>query len=182
MSELTKLQSRLKEKSKLQKAQQQIMKLFILSSSIIFITLIAVWWIQLQPESEIPRIYIWSTFFIFMSSIGAHLGKRAIMQNELEKAAHYIISTIFIGIIFAITQLIGWNNLIEAQKTYKSILLPFAMIHFTHIVVGIILLAIVWWRIKDFRVHSRQMSFSSNTFYFWHFLGLIWIIFISILA
>lgn len=182
MSELSKLKSQLNEKSKLQRAQRQIMKLFIVSSSIIFLTLLCVWLIQLRPESITPKIYLWSTLFIVVSSVSIYMSKISIQKNDLERAANYVILSVGLGVLFGVTQLSGWFRLVETQQTYKSILMPFAMIHFGHITVGIVLLIIVWFRIRDYQIHSRAMAFAKNVFYFWHFLGLIWITFIAILS
>ncbi len=176
------IQSRVNEKAKKQRAQRQIMKLFIVSSFIIFGTLLMVWLIQLGQRTVIPNIYVQGAFIILLSSGALLLVNKAIRKNQLQHAVYFIIASILLGLAFGITQIIGWNSLIDANQVYRSILIPFSVVHFLHIAVGLILLFVIFIRLRNYQVHSKAMNFSSNVFYFWHFLGLVWVSFLTLIS
>lgn len=182
MSELELVRSRINEKNKKQKAQKQIMKLFIVSSCLIFGTLLFVWMIQMSQKATIPDIYLQSTFIILLSSIGLFLVDKAIKRNQIQHAVYFVLITITLGLLFGLTQIMGWNYLLESEQVYKSILIPFSVIHFMHIAVGLALLFVIFIRLRNYEIHSKAMSFSSNVFYFWHFLGVVWVSFLVVIS
>ncbi len=182
MSEIELIHSLLRERSKKLQAKRHITRLFILSSCIIFLTLLLIWVIKARPQTVIPGIYSLSTFVILLSSLSLLLAHQSISKNQLQRAVYLTVSCMVLGLIFGLTQYLGWNTLIESTKLGQSILLPFSIIHFTHILVGLAFLTIVFIRLRDYQIHSKAMSFSSNVFYFWHFLGLVWVLFINALA
>ncbi len=159
-----------------------MMRLFIGTSCLIFLTLLFVWHIQVKPTSGVPNIYFIGSLIIVLSSIGLHLANKAISRNDIQKAVYLTISSIALGILFGVTQYLGWDTLITANQQYKNVLLPFSVIHFAHIVLGLVFLVVIFIRLRDYQIHSRAMLFSSNVFYFWHFLGFIWLSFLGIIA
>lgn len=179
MDELKIVKSRLVEKAKIQKAKQQILWLFLFSSSIIFCTLLFVWSKIVTTETNIPSVYFLSTLLIIFSSYAIVFAKKAIQKNDLNKAHIYVSTTILLGIGFTFMQVIGWQKLFEMDLN-SQILLPFTFIHFLHIVVGLFLLGIILRRLKNYQIHSKEAFFSNNIFYFWHFLGVIWVGFLII--
>ncbi len=182
MSEIELIHNRLRERSKKIQAQRQIVKLFIVSSCLIFLTLLLVWFIKVRPQAVIPGIYSLSTLVILLSSLSLLFAHRAIDANRIQRAVYFTVMCIGMGMIFGITQYSGWNTLMESTELTQSILLPFSIIHFAHILVGLAFLLIVFIRLRDYQIHSKAMDFSSNVFYFWHFLGLVWVVFIGLLA
>ncbi len=182
MTEIKLVKSRLEEKSKVQKAHKQMMKMLIGTSILIFITLLLVWLIQSSPETEIPTVYLYSSLIIIISSLIVHLAKKAIGTDEIENAIILISVAIIMGSLFMVSQYQGWTQLVELSQQFKNILLPFTIIHFVHTMIGLIFLILVFFRLKTYRIHSRAIGISSNVFYFWHFLGIVWLSFIGILA
>ena len=182
MSEVDLVRSRVNEKAKKQKAQRQIMKLFIVSSCLIFGTLLVIWLIQMGQKTTIPNIYIQSTFIILLSSGGLFLVNKAIKRNQLQHAVYFTVITITLGMLFGITQIMGWNHLLESDRVYRSILIPFSIVHFIHIAVGLILLTVIFFKLRNYEIHSKAMGFSSNVFYFWHFLGIVWVAFLAVIS
>ncbi len=176
------IRSRLNEKSKQQKAQKQLVRWLAFSSSLLFMTLIGVWLIQVMPKVVIPRIYYLNSFIIVLSSIGLMAAERAIFKDELQKAVYFLSISIGFGVAFGFMQLLGWSYLVETDQIGRNILLPFSTIHFLHLVVGIIFLFVVFKKMNDFQIHSQAMLFASNVFYFWHFLGFIWLSFFGVMT
>ncbi|MEP2669658.1 MAG: cytochrome c oxidase subunit 3 [Cyclobacteriaceae bacterium] len=176
------VRSRLNEKAKLQRAQKQLLKLVILSSGLLFATLLFVGLVVMMPDIEIPKIFYVGTAFIILSSASLEATKRAIAGDELQKAVYLLVISLGLGVAFGAMQLIGWSYLLDADTLGRNILLPFSAIHFLHLVVGLIFLMVVFFRLNDFQIHSMAMLFATNVFYFWHFLGLIWLVFIGVIA
>lgn len=182
MTEHKLIKERITEKSKLKKAQRQMVRLFVASSSMIFGTLLLVWMIQSTPETSVPGIYLISSLIIIVSSIFVYYINKAIRSDEIRKAVYFTSVSIALGTVFIVTQYLGWNQMLDLNQQFKNILLPFTVIHFVHTVVGIGLLMLVLVRLKEYRIHSRAADVSSNIFYFWHFLGIIWLSFVGVMA
>ena len=182
MNQIDLIRSRVNEKEKKQKAQRQIMKLFIVSSCLIFGTLLVVWLMQMGQKATIPDIYLQSTFIILLSSVGLFLVDKAIRRNQIQHAVYFVIIAMTLGVLFGITQIMGWNSLLNSNQVYKSILIPFSIIHFLHIAVGLGLLLVIFIKLRNYEIHSKAMNFSSNVFYFWHFLGVVWVAFLSVIS
>ncbi len=181
-NEIQYVRSRLNEKAKLQQAHKQLLKLLILSSGLLFATLLGIGLVLVMPEIEIPKIFYTGTVIILLSSVSLEATKRAIAGDELQRAVYLLVITLGLGVAFGVMQLIGWSYLLEADTLGRNILLPFSAIHFLHLVVGLIFLLVVFFRLNDFQIHSRAMLFATNVIYFWHFLGLIWLVFIGVIA
>ncbi|WP_425392000.1 hypothetical protein [Ekhidna sp.] len=178
MSEREIIQERLQEKQRMINAGRQMTKLFILTSSLIFITLLLVWFLQKLPELIIPTVYEVGTWFILVSSALIVIGQLKIKEDEIEKAFRFTGLGLLFGLLFAVLQVIGWQELLNANLSFRNILFPFSLIHFIHVSVGLILLISVFRKIREYRVHSKSRQFAYNVFMFWHFLGGVWLLFI----
>lgn len=171
------VESRVAEKQKLANANRQMTKLFMLTSSLIFLTLFFVWLAQKLPELFMPSIYDAGTLVIIGSSICVTLAQVSIKKDQIDRAYNYAGLGFIAGFLFTIFQIIGWQEMIQENTLYRNILFPFALIHFIHILVGLGLLLSVFFRIKEYRVHSKSRHFAYNVFMFWHFLGAVWLVF-----
>ncbi|MFZ1807452.1 MAG: cytochrome c oxidase subunit 3 [Cyclobacteriaceae bacterium] len=176
------VRSRLNEKAKLQHAQKQLLKLLIVSSGLLFAALLGTGLLQAMPDVEIPKIFYLGSVIIILSSVGLVATQKAIAKDELQMAVYLLVISLGLGVVFGVIQIIGWNYLLEADTLGRNILLPFSAIHFLHLVIGLLFLMVVFFRLNNFQIHSKAMLFTSNVFYFWHFLGVIWLIFISVIA
>ncbi|MEQ8903854.1 hypothetical protein [Ekhidna sp.] len=178
MSDKEIVQERLQEKQRMINAGRYMTKLFIVASSLIFITLLIVWVLQSLPELVVPQIYEVGTWFILVSSALLVLGQLKIREDEIEKAFRFTGLGLFFGLLFSVLQVIGWQEMIDSNLFFRNILFPFSLIHFIHIAVGLVLLISVFRKIREYRVHSKSRQYAYNVFMFWHFLGGIWLIFI----
>ena len=178
MSEREIIQERLQEKQRMINAGRHMTKLFIVTSSLIFVTLLIVWVLQNLPPLSIPTIYEVATWFILVSSALIVMSQIKIKEDEIEKAFRFTAFGLFFGLIFCILQVIGWNELIDSNLKFRNILFPFALIHFIHVSVGLVLLISVFRKIREYRVHSKSKQYAYNVFLFWHFLGGVWVLFV----
>lgn len=177
MSEKEIVQERLMEKQRMINAGRHMTKLFIVTSSLIFITLILVWVLQNLPNIIIPTIYEVATWFILVSSALVVMSQLKIREDDIEKAFRFAGLGLFFGLLFSVLQVIGWQELLDSNLSFRNILFPFALIHFIHVSVGLILLASVFRKIREYRVHSKSRQYAYNVFAFWHFLGGVWVLF-----
>ncbi len=180
MSDKELVQERIREKQRMQNAARHMTKLFIATSSLIFVTFIVVWLLQNFPQITIPEVYEVATWFILVSSALLIMSQLKIREDEIEKAFRFTALGLFFGLLFSILQVIGWNELLDSNLTYRNILFPFSLVHFIHVTVGLILLISVFRQIREYRVHSKSSHYAYNVFLFWHFLGVVWLFFVGI--
>ncbi|MEO9870774.1 hypothetical protein [Ekhidna sp.] len=180
MSEREIVQERLMEKQRMVTASKHMTHLFIITSSLIFFTLLIVWFFQKLPSLNIPTIYQVATWFILVSSALLVMSQIKIKEDEIEKAFRFAGLGLFFGLLFSALQVIGWNELIDSNLTFRNILFPFSLIHFIHVSIGLILLASVFRKIREYRVHSKSRQYAYNVFLFWHFLGMVWLFFVGL--
>lgn len=180
MSEKEIVQYRIEEKQRMQNAGRLMTKLFIATSSLIFVTLLIVWISQKLPQIIVPTIYEVATWFILVSSALIFMGQIKIREDEIEKAFRFTGLGLFFGLLFSVMQVVGWNELLDKNMAFQNILFPFSLVHFIHVSVGLFLLVTVFNKIREYRVHSRSKQYAFNVFMFWHFLGLVWLFFVGI--
>jgi heme/copper-type cytochrome/quinol oxidase subunit 3 len=159
-------------------ASVQMTRLFILTSSLIFVSLIVVWFLQDLPPVVIPSIYGTATWFMLASSMLIAGGQYQIRCDEIEKALWFTVMGLVFGLVFSAMQLLGWKELLATNTSFRNILFPFSLIHFIHVAIGLILLLTVLRKIREYKVHSKARAYAYNVFLFWHFLGLVWVAFI----
>ena len=140
--------ARLEEKSKRQNAHRQIVELFILSSILVFGTLAFIWLIQKTPKLNIPKLYYWNILVVTGSSMLIFLGQAAIKKNEIRKAFLLTGFGLWLGIVFGLIQLVGLEKLLTVNDAFRNILFPFSILHFVHVVAGLILITIVPYTYK----------------------------------
>jgi len=180
MGEKEIIQERIREKQRLLEAGRMMTKLFIATSSLIFLTLIIVRLFQRSSDVSIPLIYEVATWFLLVSSSLIVMGQLMIREDDIKKALRFTTFGLIYGLLFLILQLIGWSELLNSNMTYRNILFPFSLVHLIHVLIGIALLATVLIKMRAYRVHSKSKSYAFNVFAFWHFLGMIWLFFLGV--
>ena len=161
-------------------AGRHMTKLFIVTSSLIFITFIVVWLLQSFPQIVIPEIYEVATWFMLVSSALLIMSQLKIREDDIEKAFRYTAFGMFFGLLFSVMQVVGWYELLGSNLSFRNILFPFSLVHFIHVSVGLFLLITVFRKIREYRVHSRSKHYAYNVFTFWHFLGVVWLFFVGV--
>jgi len=180
MSEKEIILERIREKERMRVAGRHMTKLFIITSSLIFITFVVVWLLQSFPQIIVPEVYQVATLFILVSSGLLIMSQLKIREDDIERAFRYTGLGLFFGLLFSVLQVTGWNELLDSNLSFRNILFPFSLVHFVHVSVGLFLLITVFRKIRDYRVHSKSKHYAYNVFFFWHFLGVVWLFFIGI--
>lgn len=182
MSEREVALDRVSEKARLRKAWRDMTRMFIGTSSIMFTTFIVIWSIQNLPSLHMPLLYKWNAVVVIFSSLLLWRAQKKIKKDEVMDAYQLTGWTLVFGAVFLTIQLIGWQELVTTNKSFRNVLLPFSFIHIIHVVVGLIFLTSVFLKLRRFQIHSRSMVLATNVSRFWHFLGLVWVMVIVVLA
>ncbi len=66
-------------------------------------------WVNIRP----PAAFYTSTAFILFSSVTMNLAVGAVRKSQYQKVKNYLLFTFLLGIGFAISQYIGWGQMIE---------------------------------------------------------------------
>ena len=92
-------------------------------------------------DFELPFAFIISTLVIFLSSISIAISKKNVKNNDVSKTTFWLFVTFILGIIFVISQFLGFNELVSlgyfftgAQSTVTtSFLYVLTVLHLAHL-------------------------------------------------
>jgi cytochrome c oxidase subunit 3 len=129
---------------------------------------------------DLPAFFWVSTAAILLSSITLYLAGRSFKQRQITKYRSLIATTLILGVLFIVLQVIGFKQLWAAGVTLTgnvsySFLYVIVAAHALHVFGGIIALLVMF--IKAFRTKVR--SYNSvpvevmSTY--WHFVDVLWI-------
>ncbi len=137
---------------------------------------------------KLPVIFWISTLAIITSSVTMQLGVRAFKNREMIKYRLLITTTLILGALFGLFQLIGFKQL-YAQKIRvdgnpsESFLFIITGLHLVHILGGIIALLIVFFRAFRKQVKIYNATGLEVVASYWHFVDALWIyLFVFFLA
>ena len=165
--------------------------LFMLASSMLFAAFVSAYIVarpdaeakQLWTSFDLPIYFLYSLIISIVSSITMQLATQAAKKDELARNKGLIAVTLLLSVLFCYSQYLGWSRMVMQDLTFvnarpehisASYVWVITVLHFLHIIGGIILLAIA--QVKAFRleIHKKQITFMSITNTYWHFVGLLW--------
>lgn len=136
-------------------------------------------WLQF----ELPSHFYWATAAILLSSVSMFLAHRAAKSNSQKTLKTGLLITLFLGLIFAVLQYQGWQNLIDRglfftgpeSNTAISWVYVLTFLHWLHIISGIlVLLVTIWQANKNSYSKENHLGLDLSAIY-WHFLDVLWI-------
>ena len=133
-------------------------------------------------DFELPFAFVVSTIVIFLSSLSIYIAKKEVFKNEVNKTTLWLFITLGLGIIFVISQFLGFNELIGlgyfftgAQSTITtSFLYVLTVLHLIHLFAGLIVLIVVIINNYKNKYKNEKLGFELAVT-FWHFLGFLWL-------
>lgn len=137
---------------------------------------------------DIPSVFYVSTAVILISSFTLHFGIRAFKKRMMPRFQVLITTTLALGILFGILQVVGFytlydNNIRVDGNVSESFLYVMSWAHLLHILGGIIALLIVFFRAFRTRVKVYNATGLEIVASFWHFVDILWIyLFVFFLA
>ena len=131
----------------------------------------------------LPKAFTWSTAFILVSSLCLVLARRALKQNQRQRTSFFVALTVFSGIAFMVSQLNGFNQIIELGYNFTgptsnitmSYIYVITVLHILHVVAGLISLSVVLVMNEKVAYSKSAMTGFDMAAIFWHFVDLLWL-------
>lgn len=129
---------------------------------------------------DLPSAFWYSTAAVILSSITLYVAGRSFKQREMAKYRSLMLTTIILGALFIVLQIVGFKQLMGREITMTgnvsfSFLYVIVILHAVHVIGGLIALLVLF--IKAFRGNVR--SYNSvpvevcSTY--WHFVDILWV-------
>jgi len=167
--------------------------LSIAGSIFVFTVLLAAYVIRKTGHDwrdiPMPTVFLASTLVIMASSFTLHIANSAFAHERFSQYRMYLGSTLFLGVLFVVLQVLGWRELVLRNVYLQtnpsgSFLYILSGLHLMHILVGLLFLAVAFAeavrRIPyiDFFVYSvnppNRLKIRLITLY-WHFVDVLWL-------
>ncbi len=134
-------------------------------------------------EFLLPKIFVYSTFVILVSSLTMYLSVKAFKAREMQRYRFLITLTAFLGILFAVLQFIGFRFLTThgvrltgaGSNPSASFLAIITGLHVLHVLGGIIALVIIFLRAYSSRSKNYNSVSIEVVSTYWHFVDILWI-------
>lgn len=140
---------------------------------------------------SLPTVFYLSTAFILLSSGSMHWALISFKRDQMQRYKTLIGLTIFLGVAFVTTQVVGWQSLVGQGFTLTTeVSADFFYVisgaHAVHVLGGIILLIAAWSGIAG-KLKRGTAMLSANgdidkrkfrvelTATYWHFVDALWI-------
>ncbi|WP_448518070.1 cytochrome c oxidase subunit 3 [Rhodoflexus sp.] len=171
-----------------------LMYVSVIGSSLIFFFLSILFIgaaLQQQVSISLPKSFVFSTAVLLMSSYFAHQYIQHFKNDRPRELSHAVNGLLITGIIFTLSQLIGWMELSGSGihftgKPAGAYLYILSGLHVIHLVGGLIytfVQAKTAMRIKKDAVQALIVMSSQYELVkarmlvvYWHFLDIVWII------
>ncbi len=133
-------------------------------------------------EFEMPYLFFVSTAVILISSLTLHASYKSFLNNKPEQYRLLLLITFVLGIVFLITQYLGWQQLVSVDihlntNPSASFLYIISGLHAAHIIGGVAALTVALthaYRLEYKVTEKRKNRFEMVTSY-WHFVDVLWI-------
>lgn len=132
---------------------------------------------------DIPIWFYISTIVILVSSVSMHLAKKFIEKNNNKSAFNFLLITILLGLLFALSQFFVWKELVglnvfftgDNSTAASSFFYLIIAVHLVHLLGGIIALIVTATKTASNKYSSKDMLGIELCAIFWHFLDILWV-------
>lgn len=135
---------------------------------------------------------VWiSTALIIVSSFDYELAKKNLLAGNQQKARKWFFITGILGAIFIASQIMAWITLVNrgyyAQgNPYAGLFYILTAVHAVHVIGGIISLGFIILKTQieteDEDELLKRQWFAKVVAWYWHFIGVLWIVLFSLLG
>lgn len=134
-------------------------------------------------DFQLPSAFTISLVLIIISSITFIMAKRSIKSDNRAMTTLFLTVTLILGIVFIVSQVYGFNQIIELGYNFTgptsnvtmSYIYVIAFAHIVHVVAGLICLLVVIYNHFKQRYNSQNMLGLELAATFWHFIDILWI-------
>lgn len=134
-------------------------------------------------DFQLPSAFTISLVLIIISSVTFIMAKRSMKSDNRSMTTMYLCVTLVLGVAFIISQVYGFNQIIELGYNFTgptsnvtmSYIYVIAFAHIMHVVAGLICLLVVIYNHFKQRYNSQNMLGLELAATFWHFIDILWI-------
>jgi len=131
----------------------------------------------------LPNSFIYSTLIIFLSSILLYAAKQTLKKNQATTTTSLLIGVLVLGIAFIYSQILGFNQIIDAGYNFTgptsnitmSYIYVIAVVHIVHVLAGIVCLIVVIINQLNKKYSSENTLGFDLASTFWHFVDILWL-------
>ncbi len=129
---------------------------------------------------KLPGTLWISTVIILASSVTFEIARRVFRKGMWRLASRLLIVTACLGAAFLAAQVTAWRELFKqgvfmSQNPHSSFFYLFTGLHAAHLVGGLVAMAVLLLG------KSRRRELVDVVAYYWHFLGVLWVILFIVL-
>ena len=130
---------------------------------------------------EIPMVFYVSTVVMLMSSFLMYRANIAFVKREMLSYRFLIIGTLFLGLIFIVLQVVGFNQYWKSGITLNNspvsyqLLYVVVSLHAIHVIGGVVALIVMASRAfsQNLKYYGKTPLELASTY--WHFVDILWI-------
>ncbi len=129
---------------------------------------------------EMPRIFLYSTLVILISSVTIQMAVKEFKDRRINKYRNLLIVTLVLGSLFVVMQCLGFSQIWHSGITLAgSGAAPFMYVifglHGVHVIGGIVALLIIFLQALSTRRRSYNPVPIEVMSTYWHFVDILWV-------
>jgi len=135
----------------------------------------------------LPTAFWISTILLALISVLLALAEKAANEGSSSRLSRMLTAAAVLGVAFVLSQVSGWARMAGASELPQNNLYLFGVyvlsfLHVLHVVGGLIPLVWVALRSKAGRYTATDHEAVTNVAMYWHFLGVVWLGILAVLA
>jgi len=131
-----------------------------------------------------------NTVVLLISSMTVAMSLTAMKLNDIKLSKRLLLLTVGLGILFLVNKYFEWGikfhhglypnspvllSLEKGHILYFGLYFCMTGLHALHIIVGLVLLSVVFMRVRSGKIKSDDCVLLENGALYWHLVDLIWI-------
>ena len=135
---------------------------------------------------DLPQFFWYSTVAILLSSLTIYLAQNAFKQREMKKYRSLVITTLVLGVLFIVFQVLGFQQLWAKQVTLTgnvsySFMYVIVGLHAVHVAGGLIALIVLFAKAFSTKTRTYNSIPVELVSTYWHFVDVLWIYLLAFL-
>ncbi|MFN2457167.1 MAG: heme-copper oxidase subunit III [Chitinophagaceae bacterium] len=131
-------------------------------------------------EVQTPQVFLFSTVFLFLSSITMQMSLRAFKQRSMQHYRLLIGGTLLLGVVFVVLQWIGFSWLWQHGVRLKGagagqFFYIIAGLHALHVIGGMVALTVLCFKAFFGKTKSYNSVPVEVISIYWHFVDILWL-------
>lgn len=154
-------------------------------------TIVGFWFTRITAENyrapglpDLPEGLILSTVLIGFTSLCIWRAQLAVRKNQLEALKRWLLAAGALALLFLLTQTANWFAMrppSDANSLYLATFFMLTGVHAAHVVGGFVPLGFVVHHAAHRRYSSSSHEGLSLCAQYWHFLGGVWLVLVTML-